>query len=330
MAIALRRLVIRYLLLAIAIVVLNFLITRLLPGSPLSFVSGGGLDQALPLTEAARAQLTDYYGLDRSRSAQFRGYVAGLVHGDLGRSISQSTSVSRLILDRLPWTAGLMLVALTFSALFGSLFGLLAGWRPHGRFDRFVTLAAGALVAMPEFLIAIGLLLVFSVKLGWFPLFGGESVFPGDDRGALDRMLDIVWHLTLPGLALLLAGLPYFMLIARDVAGSVRAEPFIDVARSKGLPERRVLSHHALPIIAFPLMNAVGIRLGGLLGGAIVVERVFGIPGLGMLAFTALRARDYPVLQALFLLSGLAVLVVNFMVDLVQLLMLRSRGLVDA
>ncbi len=329
MAGALVRLLVRYLLLAAGAVLLNFFLPRLLPGDPLGFASGEGTDPAVPLSRAARDQLRVYYHLDQPLGGQLTSYLGGLARGDLGRSIARPAPVRDLILDRLPWTLGLMLVSLLLSALVGTAAGVAAGWRAGRGRDRLLVSAASALAALPEFLLAIGLVLIFAVGLGWFPLFGGETVFAGYGGGAAGvgrRALDIAWHLALPAATLVGAGGSAFVLLARDATAGLRHEPWLTVARAKGLPEQRVARGHALPIIALPLLTLVGLRLGGVLGGALVVERVFGVPGLGSLGYEAIRARDYPVLQALFLISSLGVLAGNLLIDLVSLRLGSRRG----
>lgn len=324
-----RRLLVRFVLLGTGVVLLNFLIPRLLPGSPLAFSSGAGTDQATPLSAGSRAQLRAYYGLDDSVRRQFGSYLRDLSHGDLGASISRRAPVSQLILDRLPWTLGLLLFSITVAACAGTIIGVVAGWHPHRFWDATLVSVASAVAAIPEFLLAIGLLVVFSVELGWLPLFGGESTFAnhgGGGTGLLRHAFDIGRHLTLPAAALALASAPSFVLIARDTTRGLQHQPYVTVARSKGLRERDVIRRHALPNMTFPLLNALGVRLGGLLGGALIVERVFSVPGLGLLAYNAIRARDYPVLQALFLLASLGVLTTNFLVEIVQLWAMRRRG----
>jgi peptide/nickel transport system permease protein len=310
------------------IILLNFFIPRLLPGDPLNAGGAEGLDAAQPLPAAMRLQLRAYYHLDAPLPAQFTAYLGDLARGDLGWSIAQNAPVATLLWNRLPWTLGLLGLALLLSAGIGTGLGLLAGWRPGGRRDRLLVAAAAALAALPEFLIAIGLLLVFAITLRWFPLLGGRTLFasygaglPGTWRG----IVDVAWHLTLPAGALVLAGTAGFLLIARDVTAGIGHEPWLTTARAKGLSERAVAWGHALPNLALPLLTYFGLRLGAVLGGALVVERVFNVPGLGLLAYQAIGARDYPVLQALFLLASLGVLGANFAVELLYLRLARRQ-----
>lgn len=323
------RLLVRYLLLAAAVVLLNFLIPRLLPGDPLDPGGAEGMTAATPLPAETRARIADYYGLNEPLGRQLIGYLGDLARGDLGWSIAQPAPVSRLILERLPWTLALMLTALALSTLLGTALGLLAGWRAGRALDRVLVSLSGALSAIPEFLIGIGLLAVFSVGLGWFPLMGGRTVFAayGDGAGAtVQRLADAAWHLALPATALALAGVAGFLLLARDTTAGLRSESWLTVAHAKGLPVRQIVLRHALPNLALPLLTFFSLRLGAVLGGALVVERVFGVPGLGLLAFQAVRARDYPVLQAEFLLASLGVLLANLLAELAYLRLDPRRG----
>jgi peptide/nickel transport system permease protein len=312
----------RYLLLAVGAVLLNFFLPRLLPGDPLAFNSDDSADAAVPLSATAREQLRDYYDLDEPLGWQLLNYLTNLASGDLGWSIARSAPVSELILDRLPWTLALTLTAVIVSALAGSALGMLAGWAPGRVLDRALISLAAVCAALPEFLVAIGLLMTLAVGFGWFPLFGGRTIFanyPAGLVGALRHGIDVAWHLALPATALVITGTSAYILLARDATARLRHEPWLVVARAKGLRERDIARRHALPNIALPLLTFFGLRLGGALGGALIVERVFHIPGLGLLTYQAIRARDYPVLQAVFLLSSVGVLVVNLAVELLYL-----------
>ena len=190
-------------------------------------------------------------------------------------------------------------------------------------------MTSAAIAAVPEFLLGMGLLLALAVGLEWFPLYGGRAAFasrPGGALGSLEGLADVVWHLTLPSLTLVLSSSAGFVLLARGSVGATLGAPYLTSARAKGLSEPRIAVRHALPNALSPLLTFTGLRFGQVLGGAIVVERVYGVPGLGLFAFEATRARDYPVLQAVFLLGSLSVLGVNLVVDLIGLRFEARRG----
>jgi peptide/nickel transport system permease protein len=285
------------------------LLPRLLPGDPLdASTTADGLPSAV-LSADARAHLRATYHLDQPLAGQLTAYLSDLAHADLGWSISRSAPVAQLIGARLPWTLGLLLTAVLVAGVGGSGLGVLAAWR-GGRLGWLLVVAAGALSALPEFLLAMLLLLTLAVGLRVFPLAGGQSPF-----GATS-VLDVAWRLTLPALTLVLASSGAFVLLARGAVLSVRDEPYLFAARARGLGETDLALRHALPNALLPVLTLFGVRLGQVFGGAVVVERVFAVPGLGLLSVEALRARDYPVLQAVFLLASLGVLLANLLLEL--------------
>ena len=306
----------RYALLVAAVLVLNFALPRLLPGDPLAATADNGLVGAVPaLSAQQQAQLRATYHLDQPIPRQFVSYVGDLLHGDLGWSISRSAPVAQLIGDRLPWTLALVLTAVLIAATAGAGLGLIAAWR-GGCWDRVVVGVCSALAALPEFLLGMLLLVALGVGLRWFPLQGGETVFAPADRPwpavAGDRLL----HLALPATTLIVANLAAFVLLSRGAIRGVMAEPYLATARAKGLGDWPVALRHATPNALLPVLTLFGMRLGQVLGGAIVVERVFAVPGLGLFAFQAIQTRDYPVLQAVFLLASLGVLLANLVLEL--------------
>jgi peptide/nickel transport system permease protein len=304
------RLLLRYASLALAVLALNFLLPRMLPGDPLDALAPDGLGaSASTLTIEARTRLRATYHLDEPPPTQLVAYVGDLSHGDLGWSISRDAPVAQLIAERLPWTVSLVLTSLVLAAALGGAVGLVSAWH-RGRADRWLTTMTSLLAAVPEFLLAMTLLLVLAVGLHWFPLQGGRSAFGGAG------LLDVVWHLVLPVLTLVLATASGFMLLGRGAVLGVSHEPYLVAARGKGLSETQVALRHAVPNAVLPVLTLFAVRVGHVLGGAVVVERVFAVPGLGLLAFEAIRARDYPVLQAIFLLASLGTLCAMFGLEL--------------
>jgi peptide/nickel transport system permease protein len=317
------RLIARYASLTVALLLLYFLLPRALPGDPLDVQSSDLAGTGPALTQAQRASLRATYHLDQPPPAQLLAYLDDLAHADLGWSISRDRPVVELIAERLPWTAGLVASSLLVACLAGVLLGTLTAWHAN----RLGPLAAALLAGVPEFLLAIGLLLVFAVGLRWLPLQGGRTPFLAG--GPLTGALDVLAHLALPAIALSLTNAAPFLLLAHGtVAGELQAA-YVRTARGKGLAERTIALRHTLPNAAGPLATAIAIRLGQVFGGAIVVERIFGIPGLGLLTVESLRARDYPVLQAVLLLTSLGVLLALLLVELAQRGLERRRATLD-
>jgi peptide/nickel transport system permease protein len=300
----------RYVLLGLAVVVINFALPRALPGDPLVNPDQPGVS----LSGNQLAQLRAMYRLDQPIGGQFGGYLWDLSHADLGWSISRNAPVGQLIGERLPWTLALVGISVLIAAVGGASLGMLAAWH-GGRFDRLVLGASSSLAALPEFLVAMLLLVVLAVGLGWLPLTGGQAPF-AQDQSWTAALGDRASHLILPAATLVVANLAAFALLSR---GAVRGElgaPYLATARAKGLDDRRMAVVHAAPNAVLPVLTMFGMRLGQVLGGAIVVERVFGVPGLGLFAVQAIQSRDYPVLQAIFLLASLGVLAANFALEL--------------
>lgn len=300
------------------LVVVNFLLPRALPGDPLAVLArGGGDDVPIALTPEARAQLAAYYDLDLPLSQQFLRYLEGLARGDLGFSIQLQQPVGDLVARRLPWSALLGLTALALAAFAGALLGVRAAWWHGRRQERALTGALVFLGALPEFV--VGLLLVVLLAVWWplLPARGALSPFASCEgiAGAVRCAADAATHLVLPLATLGLAHLPGFYLVMRAATLAEFAQGYVVTARAKGLRERHVALRHAARNALLPFVALFGARLGFVIGGVVVVESVFGYPGVGQLAFEAVLARDYPVLQAVFLLAGAAVLVANAVAD---------------
>jgi len=311
----------RPLLLLVCLLVLDFALPRLLPGDPLAAPSsGGGQDSAGALTPEARARLLAYYGLDRPLPEQFGRFLLATARGDLGFSIAFNQPVGALIARRFGWTLFLTGGALALSAVGGGLLGLLAAWPGGGRGGaaaRGIGLALLLPGILPEFVTGLALVVAFTV---WWPILPGRGALAPfrvcDGAALLGCTGDALRHAALPGLTLTLAHLPAFYLLMRGAARQELDRGYVTAARAKGLREPRVALGHVLRNALPPTLALLGVRVGLLLGGAVVVETVFAYPGLGYLTFQAIGARDYPLLQALFLLSGLAVLVANLGSDL--------------
>lgn len=300
----------QYALVLWAAATLNFALPRLAPGDPVVYVYGG---DAQALSEAQAQQLRVTFGLDRSLPEQYTAFWAGLLRGDLGLSVQDSRPVVDVLAERLPWTLALVGTATVLAFLLGSLLGAWAAWRRGSKRDAGTVSGVLALDAMPGFWIGMILIAVFAVQLGWFPSYGAVGL----SGQGLPRLGEVLMRMALPVTTLVLAGLGGFFLLARAAMVGVLDEPFLRLARAKGLREGRVAVVHGLRTALLPVFTNLALAAGGLLSGAVVVETVFAYPGLGSLIFEAVTVRDYPLLQGSFLLATVAVIGANLLADLV-------------
>lgn len=311
----------RYLLIFALVLTLNFFLPRAMPGDPLAFLQGeGATDAPVLVSPEVRQKLLPYYGLDRPLVEQFGRYLLNTARGDLGFAISFNQPVGLLIVHRLPWTLFLLGFSILFAATVGIILGSLSAWRWKSGTDLGLLLSLLALGSLPEFLVGMGLLLPLGLYLGLFPLMGAQTPFqalaPGP-VGFLTHIGDILWHAALPGLTLALAHLPHFYFLMRNSMLNVVKEPYILTARAKGLGERTIVFRHAVKNALLPVAALFGVQVGLIATGAIVVETLFAYPGMGRLMFEAIRARDFPVMQGVFLVMSLFILMANFIADFI-------------
>lgn len=307
-----RKNLITYLLALLIILTINFLLPRMMPGNPLTAIYG---DEALiQMTPQLKAELVERFSLDQSLVEQFFSYWAALFRGDLGYSYSYNAPVAEVVFGRLPWTLLLAGSALLFSTLIGIFLGIESGWRRGGRFDGGILSGMMALSGFPDFFLGILLLLLFAVNLNILPLFGAETPYSG--LTGVSHAADILKHLILPVTALVLARIASEFLLTRNTMIGVLKEPYILLARAKGLKSHEIKYRHAGRNSMLPVITSTGIWMGLLFSQILFIEVVFSYPGIGLLTYDALTYRDYPVIQGLLLISSLCVLVLNFSIDL--------------
>lgn len=305
---------------------LNFALPHLAPGDPVTYLYAG------PLTGLSAEQLDRIragYGLDEALLGQYVSFWSGLFTGDLGVSVQRNRPVLDVLLEHLPWTLLLVGTGILLAVVAGTLLGALAAWRRGSRGDTGLVTGVLALDAMPGFWIGMILIAVFSVQLGWFPSYGATAITA---EGAA-WLVEVASRLVLPAATITLATLGSFFLLARAAMVSVLDEPFVRLARAKGLPERRIAVRHALRTALLPVYTNLTLAVGVLLSGAVVVETVFAYPGLGSLIYEAVVARDYPLLQGAFLLVTLGIIAANLLADLTYPLLdprVRRRAAVVA
>ncbi len=310
----------QYSLVILAAVIGNFALPRLAPGGPIEYLAPPADGT---VSEAERQEILQRFDLNGSTGEQFITYIRNLAQGDLGISIRDSRPVTEAIGDRIGWSLLLVGTAVVLSSALGIFLGFAAGWRRGSKRDAGLLSGVLAVDALPAFFVGLMLLLVFSVKLGWFPVYGAVAA---GDAGGLERLIDIARRLVLPGVTLTLVGLGSVFVVARSAMISEIGEDYVFMARAKGLGEKAV-RRHARRNALLPVSTVSLLGFSTLVGAATVVETVFSYPGLGSLGFSAVRARDYPLLQGVFLLFALLAILVNLINDLLYpLLDPRVRG----
>ena len=284
------------------VAVLVFLMLRLTPGDPAAVLAGDAAN-----TEQIE-QIRKGLGLDRSIPEQFVIWLGQMVRGDLGESYYYKSKVTTLIGQRIEPTVSLALITITIAVLVAVPLGVVAAWRFGGWLDRALMGFSVMGFSVPVFVLAYLLIWLVSIKLNWLPVQGYRRI--GDGIGPW------FYHLILPSITL---SVIYIALIARVTRAAVLetlGEDYIRTARAKGLPENKVLMRHALSNAAVPIITVIGIGIALLIGGVVVTESVYAIPGLGRLTVDAVLARDFPTIQGVILLFSFVYVGINLLVDL--------------
>ncbi|PST21931.1 ABC transporter permease [Mesorhizobium plurifarium] len=279
----------------LGISLVTFVLLYLIPADPARQIAGRSA--TAQTVENIREQL----GLNLPFYEQYLRYVAGLLQGDFGRSYLQKTEVSTLIASRLPASLVLMAGAITCELIFGLTMGIVAALRRGSRTDDTLMIASFVGVSAPQFVIGILLLYVFAVKLGWFPI-GGYGTFA---------------HLVLPSVTLGFLGAGWYSRMMRSSLIEVMRQDFIRTARATGAGRAKVLFRHAMPNAILPVIAMIGIDIGLFMSGIVVVESVFGWPGIGQLAWQAIQRVDIPIIMGVTLVSAFAIVLGNLLADLI-------------
>lgn len=299
-----------------AVLTINFMLPRMIPGDPLAeFNDPQGLP--VPLSEEQRVRIMAYYGLDKPVMVQYRDYLVGLCHGDLGWSISYNAPVLGILLGRLQWTLLLVGVATIIYVILGVILGSLAAWYHGGWLDRTLVGITAATGSFPSFFLALLLIIFFGVKLHWLPLGGARSATALSAPYAA-RCLDIVRHMVLPVVALVLTQVGDICYLTRNAMVQTLGDMYITVAHAKGLRRGYILFRHVLPNALLPIVTWVAMRLGFMVMGAVMVETTFAYPGIGTAIVDASTGRDYPLLQGAFAIVMVAVMGANLLADLLN------------
>lgn len=282
-------------LILLGVAAITFVLLYAIPADPAVMLAGRSA------TRETVANIRHELGLDQPLIVQFVTYLGHLIQGDLGRSYTQKTEVTALIAARLPATLILMACGIAVEVALGLLLGIVAAVN-RGRFiDRAVMMASFVGVSSPQFVVALFLLYVFAATLGWFPMSGFGTAA----------------HVVLPAVTLGVLGAGWYARMVRSAMIDVLNQDYVRTARAKGVSERRVIWRHAVPNALLPIIAMVGIDIGQFMSGVVVVEAVYGWPGIGQLAWQAIQQVDIPIIMGVTLTSALAIVAGNLLADLV-------------
>lgn len=279
-----------------------FVMLHAIPGDPASIALG---PRATPEVQAAYAARMH---LDKPLHHQFLIFLGSVLRGDLGRDVFSDRDVSEIMAEQLPWTLSLAVAALGWAAAVGIPLGCLSAIRPNTLLDRVTGVLSVATIAVPSFLVSIWLILVFSVTLRWMPVLGA-----GDEGDIVDQL----YHLALPAVAVGLGWVGYLARMVRATMLEVMGENHIRAARAFGLPPRVVVFRYALRVAILPTITLVGVGFGGLLSGTVFAEIIFSRPGIGKVVYDMVLARNYPVVQGAVLVTIWLYVMVTLVADLV-------------
>lgn len=299
--------------LILAVVVLNFTLIQLAPGSLFDVMTS---EQEVT-DPAMLEQLRHTYGVDEPAPVQLVKYIWSVARLDLGYSYRQNAPVLDVILQQMPATLILMLAAISIAVIVGSAAGVIAAVRVNSLWDNLISLGAVFFFAAPSFWLGIMLTVLFAVKLDWFPVGGMRTI--GVEQGPIAATLDVLHHLALPAITL---GLFYAATYARVMRASmleVFRLDFVRTARAKGLSRIRVVVAHVMRNAMLPIVTLLGLQLGTILGGSVVIESVFSWPGLGNLLYDSVMSRNYPMVLGVLVIGSLIVALSNAAVDILYL-----------
>ena len=303
--------------LLLGVATVTFFIVHLAPGDPMDMF----LEQRYrrQINPEVIELLRQKYGLDQPIHVQYVKWIGNLARGDLGESFRHRRPVATLIAERIPFTLQLTVLALFFDALVGIALGIFSAIKQYSLADKAITLGSLIIYSIPGFWLALMLVLIFSVNLGWLPTSQTRSL-DYELLSWFEKLLDLLWHLVLPVFVLGIASAAGTARYMRNRLLEVLSEEYILAARARGLKERAVILKHALRNALIPIVTIYGLSLPFLLGGAVLIENVFAWPGMGTLAVEAVRGRDYPVILATSMMGAVLVLLGNLLADVTYVL----------
>ncbi len=303
--------VLHYFILLMAVIAVNFFVPRMLPGSPLKTIVG---ENPGDLTAEEKMGILDAYHLNDPLHVQFGYYLRDLFTFNWGDSYAKRQPIAELIWSRLGWTLLLAGSSMVLSTVIGTALGAWSAFRRGKGRDVPVVLATTTLSAIPPFWIAIILLAVFGVRLGWFPIYGAYSMW--ENYTGLAAVGDVLRHLALPLVTMVATSLMTFFTTSRYSTLRILEEDYVKMARLRGISSRRVTFCYVVRNTLIPVFTLFMMDIGYLLSGSVLIETVFSYPGLGLLMHEAVLARDYPLMQYTFLLAAVVTIAALFAADL--------------
>jgi len=318
--------IIEYFITFFVIISLNFLIPRIMPGDPFTFLSTEDGQVAISHSQQEIDRYMAYYGLDKPLWQQYIDYLKNLLKGNIGYSIYYKTSVMDVIGKRMIWTIGIVLSAVGVSSILGTLLGCFSAWYRDKGFEKILYSIMITVSEIPAFLVGIIVAFFVAAKFDFFPISGGMKAF-AIYNSTYDKVFDIIRHAVLPVFTLSLVRLGEFYLLSRNSMITVLSKEYMITARAKGIKKFRIIFRHALKNAILPIITRLYMSLGAIFGGAILVENVFSYPGIGRLMREAVMLRDYVLIQGIFLYITVLVLSMNFLADsFYKMLDPRVRG----
>ncbi|HUV61325.1 MAG TPA: ABC transporter permease [Thermoplasmata archaeon] len=301
----------------ILVIMLNFLLFRMMPGDPINYM----ISNNPRIGDEYKERLIDDFDLDAPMSVQFVTYIKSCLTLNFGDSfIERNTPAMDIVMDYMKWTLILTGTSSVFMIVIGMVIGILGAAKRGGRFDTSTLTFSLVFYAMPTFWLAMILIAFFAKYFSWFP--SSQAMTTGVSLDfTWPAISDMLWHLVLPAVSLTLVSIAAFVLIMRGALTDVMTEEYITTARAKGLSKSKVLKDHAVPNAMLPMVSLIAISIAFIVGGAFQAEWVFSYPGIGWRTITATYDMDYPVLQAAFFLITLAVIVANFIADILLMYM---------
>lgn len=296
----------------LGITLISFFIIHLAPGKPTDVMS----ELNPKMTPEARARLESYYGLDKPVAVQYKEWLGRLIRFDFGKSFApDNRDVWDKIKERLPVTISINLLAISLIFLLAVPIGVSSGRKPYSLYDKITTVSVFIGFATPSFWLALLLMLLFGVYLGWLPISGIKSL-GYENLSLAGKFLDRVSHLILPVFLSAFSGIAGMSRYMRSNMLEVIRQDYITTARAKGLPEKMVIYKHALRNALLPVITILGLSLPALIGGSVIFETIFAIPGMGQLFYMSVMTRDYPLVMGMLVIGAVLTLLGNLLADI--------------